>query len=111
IEAHAYCNNQLLGTISLGPVFVEASNPTALTAISTGTKLIVIGANEVSEIKNDISTGIYGIQVKLIVISNNEWELHRYTLPKYQITCNLKVPLGLEGSKGTNFNFTECYYN
>ncbi|PON45364.1 Protein YLS [Trema orientale] len=111
VEARAYYKKLMFGTMALGSIYVEPNSTTTVIAIFMGKKSIVLG-DEVSEIKdNNGTSGVYGIEVKLSVKSNNQWEPHASFLPKNQITCDLKVPLSLCGRDGGAFKRTPCYYN
>ncbi|GLT47705.1 hypothetical protein SLA2020_213760 [Shorea laevis] len=109
IEANAYYEDQRFATQQLTPFYQGHKNTSYLNPSFQGQKLVLLGADGVSEYNQEKNSGVYSIDVKLnLRVRFKVGKLKTWRF-KPKIECDLKVPLsssdgGLAGGAET----TKC---
>ncbi|GLT90095.1 hypothetical protein SLE2022_080470 [Rubroshorea leprosula] len=93
IEANAYYEDQRFATQQLTPFYQGHKNTSYLNPSFQGQKLVLLGADGVSEYNQEKNSGVYSIDVKLnlrVRFKLGKLKTWRF---KPKIECDLKVPL------------------
>ncbi|GLT90098.1 hypothetical protein SLE2022_080500 [Rubroshorea leprosula] len=102
IEANAYYEDQRFATQQLTPFYQGHKNTSYLNPSFQGQKLVLLGADGVSEYNQEKNSGVYSIDVKLnlrVRFKLGKLKTWRF---KPKIECDLKVPLS------SSAETTEC---
>ncbi|PON56807.1 hypothetical protein TorRG33x02_223350 [Trema orientale] len=113
VEAIAYYRNQVIKTLSFAPMHVNPKSTAVVTASFVGKTEMLLAPNEVSLIQKNVNDGsrFYDIDLKLQMVCYPQWAESGFAFIMYQLMCNLKVPLSLNGTNANAFKSTACYYN
>ncbi|GLT90103.1 hypothetical protein SLE2022_080550 [Rubroshorea leprosula] len=93
IEANAYYEDQRFATQQLTPFYQGHKNTSYLNPSFQGQKLVLLGADGVSEYNQEKNSGVYSVDVKLnlrVRFKLGKLKTWRF---KPKIECDLKVPL------------------
>lgn len=83
-------------------------NTSVLSPVFKGEKLLVLGANELSEFNAEKNAGVYNIDVKLYLrIKFKVGKIKTWRF-KPKVKCELKLPLSANGTSSGGFETTKC---
>ncbi|GLT46366.1 hypothetical protein SLA2020_201260 [Shorea laevis] len=109
IEANAYYEDQRFATQQLTPFYQDHKNTSYLNPSFQGQKLVLLGADGVSEYNQEKNSGVYSIDVKLnLRVRFKVGKLKTWRF-KPKIECDLEVPLSSsDGRLAGGAEATKC---
>ncbi|XWS56058.1 hypothetical protein CRYUN_Cryun09bG0054200 [Craigia yunnanensis] len=109
IEARAYYEDQRFATQTLTPFYQGHKNTSFLNPVFIGQPFVSLGADETSKFNEEMTSGIYSIDVKLYL--RIRFKVGRVRTGKFKpkISCDLKVPLkSANGNLAGSVETTRC---
>ncbi|KAG7958337.1 hypothetical protein I3843_10G016300 [Carya illinoinensis] len=109
IEARAYFEDQRFSTVPLPPFYQGHKNTTVLSPVFKGQTVVLLGADELSELNSDKSVGVFDVEVKLYLRIRFKLGKVKSWRMRPKIECDLKVPLSSNGKVAGGFQTTKCH--
>ncbi|TKY53149.1 YLS9 protein [Spatholobus suberectus] len=108
VEALALYQDVRFGSQTLGPFFQHHKNTTVLSPVFKGQHVVPLGADQVSELDKEKGSGVYSIDVKLLMTVRFKFVLFKTGNVKPKIQCELHVPLKSPNGTDAVFQATQC---
>lgn len=107
IEARPYFDDVRFDSQTLSTFYQGHKNTTNLSAVFKGQQLVVLDAEQLSELDQQKTAGVYNIDVKLYLRIRLKFGAVKSWRLKPKIECDLKVPISADGTTA-GFETTKC---
>ncbi|CAL5207455.1 unnamed protein product [Lathyrus oleraceus] len=110
VETLAFYKDVMFGNQTLGGFFQHHKSTNFLNPVFKGEQVIPLSSDQVSEFDKEKESGVYGIDVKVLLNVRFKLGLFKSGKAKPKVRCDLQVPLksGNGSSLSNVFQPTEC---
>lgn len=108
IETLALYKDVRFGSQSLGPFFQHHKNTTVISPVFKGQHVMPLSADQVSELDKEKNSGVYSIDVKLLMTVRFKFVFFKSGNVKPWIRCALHVPMKSRNGTDSAFHETDC---
>ncbi|CAH8359912.1 unnamed protein product [Eruca vesicaria subsp. sativa] len=112
VKVSGYYGGERFGSVDVAPFYQGRKNTTVVVTKMEGQNLVVLGEGAREDLKEDEGTGVYRVDVKLVMSVRFKFWVVKSWKVKPKIGCDdLKVPLGASNlTGGFKFQTVQCNF-